>query len=138
MKIINIKCYNNKYNGPKDLAEFAGVIHLPYAWSNLAFFEALHLDIIYFIPSKKFFMELYKKKCNDHYWFQDSYCIDKFELCEWYQEEHKDILVYFDLWDDLKNKINNLDYKKQREKINFFGKNHQNNILEKWKKYILK
>ena len=92
IKSLNIKCYSDRYNGPKDLAEFAGVIHLPYAWSNLAFFEAIHLEIIYFVPSKKFFFELFKKP---NYWFQDSYCIDKIDLCEWYQEEHKDILIYF-------------------------------------------
>lgn len=136
IKSLNIKCYSNKYNGPKDLSEFAGVIHLPYAWSNLAFFEALHLSIIYFIPSKDFFMKLYNKKENDNYWFQDSYCIDKINLCEWYQPIHKDILIYFNSWDDLKNKIDNLDFKKQKEIIKKFGIEHEKKTLEKWNKYI--
>ena len=185
LKSLNIKCYNNKYNGPKDLAEFAGVIHLPYAWSNLAFFEALHLDIIYFIPSKKFFMELYKKKCNDHYWFQNSYCfssssdmcfdlsffeiikkiifmfikylIEKFyinnlkngkffwspplieeqlHLSEWYCKDFKDALIYFDSWDDLKHKISNLDFNKQKSILKQLGKKHEEEMLNKWKQYI--
>ena len=29
---LGIKVFNGRYNGPKDLAEFAGVIHIPYAW----------------------------------------------------------------------------------------------------------
>ena len=51
---LGIKVYNGRYDGPKDLAEFAGVIHIPYAWSNLALFEALQAETIFFIPSLKF------------------------------------------------------------------------------------
>ena len=45
---LGIKVFNGRYNGPKDLAEFFGVIHIPYAWSNLALFEAIQLGIIFF------------------------------------------------------------------------------------------
>jgi len=51
---LDIKIFNGRYNGPKDLAEFAGVIHIPYAWSNLALFEAIQSEIQFFIPSKEF------------------------------------------------------------------------------------
>ena len=46
LKVLDLKLYGNKYNGPMDLSEFAGVIHLPYAWSNLAFFEAIQLKMV--------------------------------------------------------------------------------------------
>ena len=61
---MGIKVFNGRYNGPKDLAEFAGVIHIPYAWSNLALLEAIQLGIVFFIPSKKFLKYLN----NSEFW----------------------------------------------------------------------
>ena len=36
---LGIKSYCGRYNGPDDLRDFKGVIHIPYAWSNFALFE---------------------------------------------------------------------------------------------------
>ena len=48
---IGLKAYTGKYNGPLDLTNYKAVVHIPYAWSNLAFFEMFQLGIVYFIPS---------------------------------------------------------------------------------------
>jgi hypothetical protein len=130
---LNIKVFNGRYHGPKDLAEFAGVIHIPYAWSNLAVFEGIQLGIIYFIPSLNFFKEISKFK---NFWFQDIYAFNKVELSEWYCEEFKEVFINFDSWDDLKNKIDNLDYVKQKELLKIIGIKHEKDMLEKWSKYI--
>jgi len=128
---LGIKVFNGRYNGPHDMGEFAGIIHIPYAWSNLAFFEGISNYVIYIIPSKKFFMELFKRS---NFWFQNRNCINMIELSEWYSPEHKDIIIYFDSWDNLKYKINNLDYNKQKIKIKEFANKHENTMLNKWKK----
>ena len=55
--MLNIKTFNGRYNGPNDLAAFKGIIHIPYAWSNLAFFENIQSGLPYFIPSIEFMMQ---------------------------------------------------------------------------------
>jgi len=127
---LGIKTYNGRYNGPLDLAEFAGVIHIPYAWSNLAIFEAIQLGIIYFIPSFNFLKEI--KKDKDFFW-SPPYREEVMELSEWYCEDFKDILIYFDTWDDLKYKSNNIDFSLQKTKIISFASQFEKNNIEKWK-----
>ena len=130
---LGIRVFNGRYNGPLDLAEFAGVIHIPYAWSNLALFEAIQLQIVMFIPSFKF---LKKIKHHKSFFWSPPYREDVIYLSEWYCQEHKDILVYFDSWEDLQNKVKNLDYDRQKLVLNEFGVIHETKMLEKWKKYI--
>ena len=48
--IRGIKTYSGVYNGPDDLADFKGIIFVPYAWSNLALFENFQQGIIHFVP----------------------------------------------------------------------------------------
>lgn len=130
---LGIKSYNGRYNGPLDLAEFAGVIHIPYAWSNLALFEAIQLGIIYFIPSLNFLKEI--KKDKDFFW-SPPYREEVIDLSEWYCDEYKDILVYFNSWEDLKNKINYTILKLQKQKIKKNGVEHKLLMLNKWEKCI--
>jgi hypothetical protein len=130
---LGIKVFNGRYNGPKDLAEFAGVIHIPYAWSNLALFEGIQLGIIYVIPSLNFFRKL--SKCKN-FWFQDFYAFDKVELSEWYCEKNKEVFIYFDSWDDLKNKIETLDLIEHKKLLKNFGIKHEKEMLEEWNKYF--
>ena len=134
VETLGIKTYNGRYNGPLDLAKFAGVIHIPYAWSNLALFEAIQLGIIYFIPSLNFLKEI--KKDKDFFW-SPPYREDVIELSEWYCKDYKDILVYFESWKDLKNKTNNKDFIIQKEKIKILGEDHKNLIIKKWEKILL-
>lgn len=128
---IGILNYNSRYNGPLDLLNFKGVIHIPYAWSNLAFFEAIQLGIVYFIPSKNFLFDLTKDK--DFFW-SPPFKSNVLELSEWYNPEHKNILVYFDSWDDLLNKTKNIDYNYIRLNMKQFTINHTNKYIDEWKK----
>lgn len=121
---LGLKVYNGRYNGPLDLAEFKGVVHIPYAWSNLALFEALQLGIQYYIPSIEFLDELIKDK--DFFW-SPPFRRDVLHLSEWYNDINKKYIVYFDSWDDLIHKIKE---SKQMEKYNIIN-------IEKWKKLIL-
>jgi hypothetical protein len=133
VKSLGIKVFNGRYNGPKDLAEFAGVIHIPYAWSNLALFEAIQLGIIYFIPSKIFLLSFK----NMNFWHQNMSFLEKYiSKSEWYLEEHKNILIYFDSWNDLNIKINNLDFEKHKIILKTFGEKHNIEMLQKWKNII--
>ena len=137
---LDIKIFNGRYNGPKDLAEFAGVIHIPYAWSNLALFEAMQLGILFFIPSITFLKHFIHSNIDglkkDSFFWSPPLKEDVLHLSEWYCENFEDIFIYFDSWEDLKKKIKTLDFNKQKNKLKQTGKKHEIETLEKWKKYI--
>ena len=61
---------------------------------------------------------------------------DVLHLSEWYCNEFEEALIYFDSWKDLKKKINTLDFNKQKSILKKIGKKHEEETLEKWKKYI--
>ena len=57
-------------------------------------------------------------------------------LSEWYCDEFKDVLIYFDSWDDLKKKVKTFNYTKSKKNLRTIGDKHEKNMLEKWRKYI--
>jgi hypothetical protein len=130
MSELNIDNYCGKYNGPLDLLSYKGVVHIPYAWSNLALFEGLQLGIVYFIPSIKFYIELSKQK---NFWLQDAYCINYIKLSEWYCDDFKDVFICFDSWNDLQYKILHTNYEKHKSYIHGIAQNHRTDTLNKWK-----
>jgi hypothetical protein len=129
LRKYNIDCYNGRFNGPKDLAEFRGVVHIPYAWSNYSLFEGIQNGIVYFIPSKSFFMEL--KKDRNFFW-SPPYRDENLELSEWYNDENKDCLVYFNNWDDLKIKLYTTNIVKKKAYLKEFGDKHKNEMINRW------
>ena len=128
---LNIKTYNGRYNGPGDLAGFKGIIHIPYAWSNLAFFENMQSGIPYFIPSITFMLTHFEK--GTIWWPNGNYFKDNYHYSEWYHEKHSEIITYFDSWDDLKYKIESTDFDVLRTNIQQYALEHQKNVLEQWK-----
>ena len=130
LKELNINVYNGRFNGPKDLAEFKGVIHIPYAWSNYSLFEGIQNNILYFIPSKSFFLEL--KKDKDFFW-SPPYRDENLELSEWYNEENKNCVVYFNDWNDLKIKLYTTNIVKKKAYLKEFGDKHKEIMINRWK-----
>lgn len=137
---LGIKVFNGRYNGPKDLAEFAGVIHIPYAWSNIALLEAIQSETIFFIPSLTFLKYFIHTNIDgekkDSFFWSPPLREDVLYLSEWYCEDFKDVLIYFDSWDDLKNKIETLNFNEHKKILRLIGDKHEKETLKKWKKYI--
>lgn len=131
---LDIPNFTGRYNGPLELADFKGVIHIPYAWSNLALFEAFHLGIIYFIPSQRFLIRLAKK---GNFFWSPPFRRNLLHVSEWYCSENKDLFVYFDSWEDLEKKIQTTNYQQQKELIKDFGIVHKELMLDKWRKMLL-
>jgi hypothetical protein len=132
-KKSGINNYCGRYNGAMDLKDFKGIIHIPYAWSNLAFFENIHLGIPYFIPSLKFIKEL---KTHPNFFSLDtSYFLhrDHYQLAEWYSPEHSEVFTYFDSWSDLQEKIEIANYPELREKIKNYAKGYGEKMLDQWR-----
>ena len=126
---MQIEAVSGKYDGPVDLLNYKGVIHIPYAVSNLALFEIFQIGLVYFIPSFKFLLELF----NTHSYPFFNIPLDDAEIIEWYNPEFKDAFVYFDSWDDFKQKYQSLDYDQHKQKVLEIGKRHMNNVLSQWK-----
>lgn len=132
---LGIPVYCGRYNGARDLEDFKGIIHFPYAWSNLALFENLSLGIPYFLPSEKFFVELVTN--NSNYFFTNPFYIihrDFAKVSEWYAPLRKDIFIYFDSWEDLLNKIENTDYAAKRDQIKNHSIEHNKKMKNRWTK----
>ena len=127
---LDIMTYRGRYNGPNDLKDFKGIIHIPYAWSNLAFFESIQLGLPYFIPSSTFMINQYNK--GKIWWPNGNYFKENYSVAEWYNPEHSEIISYFDSWDDLKQKIEATDFTALRIKIKQYAEKHRQNTLEKW------
>lgn len=130
---MEIPNYCGRYNGAWDLQDFKGIIHLPYSWSNLAFFENTALGIPYFIPTRSFFRKLAQSGNFFHPNLHNLIEQDLFDLSEWYCPEHQEIITYFDSWDDLRYKIETADFLNLREKIRNFSQSHRKNMLSKWR-----
>lgn len=131
---MGIKSYCGRYNGPKDLKDFKGVIHLPYNWSNLAFFENIRYGIPYFVPSQRFLKQLL---ATGKYFHADMAFLTKdqlFNLSEWYSPLHQDIITYFDSWEDLKYKIETTDFARLRKKVKAYAREHYIRMFDRWQR----
>jgi len=127
---LGIACYRGKYNGPRDLEGFKGVIHFPYAWSNLALFENLQLGLPYFIPSKTFMLNALRS--GRAWWPDKGYMYDYAHLSEWYSAANKEYFIYFDSWQDLKQKIEAADFNALHTKMKRLGQQHKEKVLAQW------
>jgi hypothetical protein len=127
---LNINSYSGRYNGPMDLKGLKGIIHIPYAWSNLALFENWSIGNVYLIPSKDFILQLAKQP---NFWWQDSQALGLIDSSEWYLPEHQDLFLYFNDWNHLKEIAFNdeiINNKKQR--ATYFSANHTDKTLKQW------
>lgn len=135
-KQLGLNVYTGKYNGPNDLTDFKGIIYIPYQVSNLILFEGMHRGFVFFVPTKQFLRSLIAngtvRVCC--YFNPELYLNDFIDEMEWYLEAHKDLFVYFDSWQDLKIKIEAVDYQAIRKSMKLFGAFHRHTTIERWKR----
>lgn len=133
---LGIPNYRGQYNGPLDLKGIKGIIHIPYAWSNLAIFENWSMGNVYFIPSKKLLLEL---SIGDNFFWSPPFDRQYLESSEWYLPSHSNLFIYFDSFEDLSSltKDENLIHKVRNNVLNF-SKIHTEKTLLQWKSLIEK
>lgn len=127
---LGINTYAGRYNGIQDLVGFRGIIHIPYAWSNLALFEAIKLGIPHIIPSKEFLIKL---STSGNFFWSPPFQIGNIGYSEWYCEELKELFVFFNSWEDLKIISENYNFNSITEKRFKFIKDHEDRELIKWR-----
>jgi hypothetical protein len=131
---LGIPSYRGEYNGPGDLQGIKGIIHIPYAWSNLAIFENWSLGNVYFIPSKEYLLSLSKER---NFFWSPPFDVDFIESSEWYLPEHSDFFIYFNSFEHLSNLVNNNELiDSTRMKVLEFSKLHTAKTLMQWKLII--
>ena len=133
IKELSINTYNGRFHGPLDLAEFKCVVHIPYAWSNYSLFEGIQNGIQYLIPSKEFLFELIKDKA---FFWSPPFRPEQLHLSEWYCEENKNIIVYFNSWEDLKIKLYTTNFEKRKLLLKEFGIEHENKMISLWENIL--
>ena len=129
-KYFQIKCYRGRYAGPNDIKDFKGIIHVPYAWSNLALFEMLALGMPYFIPS----IQLLTQEKN--IFWTPPYDLSRLVQSEWYDPEMSHLFVYFDRWEDLPGLISSVNLTEKKLLISTYGKSHEESTVKQWKSLI--
>ncbi len=130
---IGIENRCGRYSSPRELTQYKGIIHLPYSWSNLAFFENISLGIVYFIPTFDFMRTLYSQ---ENYFFPNPdmlFTNDNHLKTEWYHPDHSSFIVYFSSWEDLNEKINLTDFENMHNKTLTYAKQHRTIMLDRWK-----
>ena len=128
----NIPIYCGRFNGSYDLEGFKGILYFPYAWSTFAMFETLQRGLIQFVPSEKFMRELVKNGWQIHASIHSDFYSHYFKVSELYQEQNKPVCVYFDSWQDLREKSSSLDYETMRTRVLRFAEQHRDTVLSRW------
>ena len=105
-----------------------------YQWSNMCFFENIQMGKVHFVPSKKCVRALCQSDAPTHHVMQFMDRDNTYQFNEWYAPEHKELIVYYDSFEDLKQKVEQTDYLAMSEKILAFADNHRDKMLRKWRK----
>lgn len=133
---MNIKNCATRYGSPIELESFRGIVHIPYAWSNLALFENLNLGITYFLPSLKFWKEIDSSIKPNGLFFSNPKILQFLKYSEWYSPYNKDNFVFFDSWEHLRYLSENYnveEFIERKKTITLKSKERNNKNLNKWK-----
>lgn len=123
-----------RYDGVENLKSYDAVIHIPYAASNLALFEALANQIPYLIPSKELMQRLIHKQEDLPY--LDSIFVpdDQAESIEWYR--YADCFLTFNHFDEIPSLLEESNLENCRARLAAKYKVHKEIVLNQWKHYI--
>jgi hypothetical protein len=133
-----------RYKDEAHIAEYMGFLHLPYQTNIQSLWENLGHQIVYFIPSRCF---LFTILFESWYYWEEKFLkpvdliLKSVQLSEWYQEEHFELFVYFDSWEDLAVKYeyyleNNDALIEKKKKIRDYMMVSNNVHLEKWRNVL--
>lgn len=137
---FDIPCFNGGYEHPSDLKNCKGLVTFPDAFSKLIVFETIQNEVIVFLPSPAFLIQLHPLKNNvtgTAYWFNSPIGLldyNTIQFCEWYKYEN--CRIYFDSIDDLIHKIKTLTPEIIEEKkkwCRIYGEILDMSNVEKWR-----
>ena len=129
---ITFKYLPYKYGGPLVLATYKAVLMLPYQVSIMKMMENFRYGVAMIIPSER----LLRKLIKNNYAFISS---EVFHIpngvrtyIEFYNDEFRDLFIYFDSYNDLPDIIKNTDFKTLKEKEKEFMRNYEKKAIKMW------
>jgi hypothetical protein len=138
----DILYFNGGYKHPEDLRLCKALVTFPDAFSKLITFETIQNEVIVFLPSEEFIIQLNPTTQNGfHYWFNCPFGNLNKELikhCEWYR--FKECRIYFDSIEDMVDKIKNLTpetIEEKRKWCRIYGKQIEEENFKKWSELFI-
>ena len=127
LKKLNIpfKCLSLRYGGPLILSTYKAIIFLPYHVSIMKMMENFRYGVPMIIPSEKLLRKLIKN--NYHFCNKEVFKIPNGvrEYVEFFNDEFRDLFIYFDNFTEIPDIIQNKDFKALREKEKEFMRNYE-------------
>jgi hypothetical protein len=127
------------------LANYSGIIYIPYTVSVMSMYEQFSMNIPMFLPSKKFLIDsgLYRSivhltqvvSLGSNLKNQDLYNETFLGYCDWFSKKRFKYLYYFDSVEHLSKMLDEVsldDLRNTSLKMNIFNKNLENNLKITW------
>lgn len=138
LKKLNIpfKCLPKKYGGPLILSTYKAIIFLPYQVSIMKMMENFRYGVPMIIPSEKLLRKLIKSSysfCSREI-FKIPNGVRKY--VEFYNDEFRDLFIYFDNFKEIPDIIQNTDFKALREKEKEFMRNYEKKAIKIWEEVL--
>ena len=127
-----------KYGGPLILSSYEAIILLPYQVSIMKMMENFRYGIPMIIPTERLLREILEKYKINYPWIKFALNIpngSKYYI-EFYNNEFKDLFVYFDNFKDLPDIIINTDFNSLRIKEKEFMKNYEKKTIKMWSEVL--
>eukprot|EP00833_Pecoramyces_ruminatium_P005402 jgi/Orpsp1_1/1179434/evm.model.c7180000069336.1 len=128
---------SHSYGGPLALATYKAVIMLPYQVSIMKFYENIRYGVVMLFPSEKLLKEICER--ND-YSLSGRNLFDTKDgisnYMEYYTKEYRDLVVYFDKWEDIPEIIKKINYEEKRSKCKKYMENYEKKALNLWSQVL--
>jgi len=152
IKLLNIQ--NIKPYKFETIVKFTGIIHIPYEISTMSIFEHYTCNMPLIFPTKEFLLQMFINNELNVYGsysalfnfnsnppaldslLKDNWFEKMIPYADFYNEEFFPFITYFNSFEDLRIKLNSIDFDEISNKMKEFNKNRKNIILDKWNKIL--
>ena len=133
---ISFNILESKYGGPLTLTNYKAIIHIPYQVSVMKMMENFRYGIPMIIPTERLLREILDNNKNiiNYRWIKMALNIKNGikNYIEFYNDEFKELFIYFDNFEDLPNIIEITNFKDLSLKEKEFMKNYENKMVKIW------
>lgn len=117
---------DSEYCGPYDIETCCAILHIPYSWSTIALWEYMAIGKTFILPSLNWLNKTYQ---THPLFFQTYKSVEAISLfSQWYCEENKNLFIYFDEIEEIKNILQDQDLLVEKGKL-CFKKVQESNLM---------
>lgn len=131
---VKFKKLKHRYGGPLVLATYKAVVMLPYQVSIMKMMENFRYGVAMLVPTERLFREMVEDFPEYSFTEKDLLEVENAltYYVEWFNEEFKDLFVYFDKWEDLPEIIENTDFDSIKEKGKEYMERYEEKAINMW------